>query len=123
MSQWVEVHRIEETGRPLVRARWCSSFSCRLRGLTFRRKLNPGEGLLLVDRSESRLNASIHMWMVFFPIGVIWLDSDQCVVDAKVAKSWRVYLPAGPAQYILEGEPSIVNGIEVGDHLGWQDVE
>ncbi|MFN2275176.1 MAG: DUF192 domain-containing protein [Anaerolineales bacterium] len=122
MSSFVDIYRMTDPGRLLVRARWCSSFFCRLRGLTFRRKLHPGESLLLVDHSESRLNASIHMWMVFFPIGVIWLDSDQRVVDTLVARPWRVYLPAGAAQYILEGEPSIVDAVKVGEHLGWNDV-
>jgi uncharacterized membrane protein (UPF0127 family) len=123
MSAWIDVFNTEASGKPIVRARWCASFLCRLRGLTFRRRLEPGEGLLLVDRSEGRVSASIHMWMVFFPIGVIWLNSEQEVVDRTVARPWRVYLPVAGAQYILEGEPGIIAGIEKGDRLVWQDVD
>ena len=77
--------------------------------------------MLLVDRSEGRLSASIHMWMVFFPIGVIWLNAEWEVVDVIVARPWRVYLPAAAAQYILEGEPDMIDGVKPGDRLAWRD--
>jgi len=88
----------------------------------FRRRLEPGEGLLLVNRSEGRLSASIHMWIVFFPIGVVWLNSEKEVVDCTIARPWRVYIPAARAQYILEGEPGIIEDIKKGDRLVWHDV-
>jgi len=121
MADWIEISKQDEPGRSLVRARWCVSFLCRLRGLTFRRALDPGEGLLLVDRAEGRLSASIHMWMVFFPIGVIWLDAERRVVDARVALPWRAYIPAAPAQYILEGEPGLIEHVARGERLVWRD--
>ena len=121
MPNWVEITKTDATSVPIVRARWCVSFFCRLRGLTFRRALAEGEGLLLVDRSEGRLSASIHMWMVFFPIGVIWLNAEWEVVDVIVARPWRVYLPAAAAQYILEGEPDMIEGVKPGDRLAWRD--
>ncbi|MEJ2013332.1 MAG: DUF192 domain-containing protein [Anaerolineales bacterium] len=121
MAEWIDVFKSGAGGQPLVRARWCQSFLCRLRGLTFRQSLEPGEGLLLVDRSEGRMSASIHMWMVFFPIGVIWLNSRRAVVDTIVAKPWRIYLPSAAAQYILETQPGVLADVQVGDRLEWRD--
>lgn len=121
MAEWINVFKSGAGGKPLVRARWCQSFFCRLRGLTFRQSLEPGEGLLLVDRSEGRMSASIHMWMVFFPIGVIWLNSQREVVDTIVAKPWRVYLPSAAAQYILETQPSVIAEVQAGERLEWRD--
>ena len=52
----------ESSGRILLeRARWCNTFGRRLRGLTFRRALAPGEGLILVEKEDSRVNAGITM--------------------------------------------------------------
>jgi len=99
------------------RARWCRSFLCRLRGLTFRRRLGEGEGLILVERREGRSRTAIHMWAVFFPLGVLWINSRYVVVDARLARPWRMYQPAAPAQYVLEGNPAILSDITIGDQL------
>lgn len=102
----------------LPEVRWCASFGCKLRGLMFRRALQPGEGLLLVEGGESRAGTSIHMLFMAFPIAAIWLDGNFRVVDAKLAKPWRLaYAPARPARYILEAAPELLSRIEIGDEL------
>ena len=45
---WQEVWNETREECALKRVRRCASFFCRLRGLTFRRGLGAGEGLLLV---------------------------------------------------------------------------
>ncbi len=110
---------VRENGAPLpFRLRRCDSFLCRLRGLTFRRSLAPDEGLLFVEPRESRLGAAIHMCFVFFPIGVVWLDADGTVVDATVAKPFRLYYaPRAPARFFLEGPPALADAIVIGEQL------
>ncbi len=120
MARWVEV-RNRTQGRRVVRARWCASFMCRLRGLMFRRKLAPGEGLLLVERSPGRAQTAIHMAMVFFPLGVIWIDDRQRVVDTRMALPWRVYLPSAAACFVLEAEPQVLECVARGDELEFLD--
>lgn len=107
---------------PIVEADWCESFSCRLAGLTFRRSLPDGHGLLLVEGRESRINASIHMWFMFMDLGVAWLGSDLRVVDTVRARPWRMYLPARPAKYILEGPPDLLEYLAVGDELEFEEI-
>jgi uncharacterized membrane protein (UPF0127 family) len=121
MSHWGSIVNLSRSGEHILKARWCQSFLCKLRGLTFRRRLAEGEGLLLVEQSESRANTSIHMWMVFFPITAVWLNKDLRVVDIKLAKPWRVYFPEAPAQYILEGSIKLMEQISIGDQLEWVD--
>ncbi len=121
MARWVEVRKRDEDGRLLCLARWCTSYWCRLRGLTFRRRLPRGKGLVLVEPAESRSGTAIHMFAVFFPIGVLWLDSRGKIVDRRLAKPWRVYLPAAPAQYIVEGSPEMLKWAEIGDVLEFVD--
>lgn len=101
-----------------LRVRRCDTFLCRLRGLTFRRSLPADEGLLFVENAESRMGTSIHMFFVFFAIGVVWLAADGTVVDAKVAKPFRpYYAPRAPARYYLEGLPALLTWVRVGERL------
>jgi uncharacterized membrane protein (UPF0127 family) len=108
-----------DQGRVLVeRVRRADSFLTRLRGLTFRRRLGQDEGLLLVGRQESRADASIHMFFVFFSIGVLWLDKENRVVDKVVARPFRpFYAPRSPAIGVLECQPGVLELVDVGDQI------
>jgi uncharacterized membrane protein (UPF0127 family) len=121
MPRWGSIVNLSRSGEKVAKVRWCQSFTCRLRGLTFRRRLEQDEGLLLVERSESRSNTAIHMWMVFFPITAVWLDKDFQIVDMKLAKPWRVYMPRQAAMYVLEGSAEMMQRLSLGDQLAWRD--
>jgi uncharacterized membrane protein (UPF0127 family) len=121
--EWIEIRNASRPASPRVHARWCASFACRLRGLTFRRGLPKDEGLLLVESGEGRLNTAIHMWFVFQPLAVIWLNSEPRVVDARVALPWRWYVPRAPARFVLEGTPDFLSHFEVGDLVGFESLD
>lgn len=120
MTRWVEVHNRTQN-RHVVRARWCESFACRLRGLMLQRRLAADEGLLLVEQAAGRAQTAIHMAMVWFPLGVIWLDAEQRVVDTRLALPWRAYVPRAPARYVLEGNPRVLECVADGDVLVFTD--
>ncbi|HET7009813.1 MAG TPA: DUF192 domain-containing protein [Anaerolineales bacterium] len=121
MTRWVNVVNESRGGLPVVRARWCASFLCRLRGLSFRSSLGKGEGLLLVERRASRVDASIHMLGMFFPLGVVWIDGDHRVVDTRLAQPWRVYAPRSAAQFTLEASPQILDFLSPGEQVDFID--
>lgn len=99
-------------------AHYCDSFSSRLRGLTFHAPLLPYEGILLVQGRESRFDSSIHMLGVFFDLAVFWINANYEIVDAKLARSWRLaYFPAAPAKYILELDLQYLDSFKVGDRV------
>jgi len=106
-----------ETGEVLVpSARWCASRLSRLRGLQLRRRLNPGEALILVKPADSVVNSSIHMFFVFFPIAAVWINSQGRVTSAQLARPWRPYYASPkPARYVLETSPAFLSRIAVGD--------
>ena len=108
-----------QSGQVLIEeSRWCDSFLSRMRGFTFKRKINKGEGLVLVDKQDSRINAVITMLFVFFDLGVIWVNESGKIVDKKLARSWRLsYSPKEPAKYVVESHPNILDKIQIGDHL------
>ena len=115
---WMAVWNETRGKRLLARVRHCASFSCRLRGLTWRQSLDEDEGLLLVGKRESRTDAAIHMFFVFFPIAAIWLDRNGQVIDAQLARPFRpLYIPRAPARDVLEGPPALLKQVQIGDRL------
>jgi uncharacterized membrane protein (UPF0127 family) len=119
MSDTIYTAENETQNVVLVRhVRRADSFVSRLRGLTFRRQLGKEEGLLLVGHTESRAESAIHMFFVFFPIGVVWLDRANRVVDKAVARPFRpYYAPQAPAVGVLECQPDVLKKVEVGDRI------
>lgn len=115
--------RNQSTGEiVLPRTRLCVSFWCHFKGLQLVRNLPSDEGLLFVNKSESITNTTIHMFFMFISIGVVWLDKDGKVVDKKLAKPWRpVYAPQAPAQYFLEANVDVLERVNIGDKLKFDE--
>lgn len=102
----------------LKRAKLCISFWEHFRGLQLAAPLPDDEGLLFVTDRENRTQTAIHMFFMRFSIGVVWLNRDGQVVDMTLAKPWRpAYAPRVPAQYFIEAMPSILDRVQVGDVL------
>lgn len=96
----------------------CDTFWKRGRGLMFRRSLAGDEVYLFVEGREGVAQATIHMFFVFFPIAVIWLDRERRVVDTALARPFRpYYAPRRPAQYYVEGHPALLESVQEGDEL------
>jgi uncharacterized membrane protein (UPF0127 family) len=95
-------------------------FFDRLRGLMFHPPLHENEGIILVQKYESRSNASIHMLFMRMDLTVVWVNEDLIVVDIRLAKRWRLaYLPAAPAKYVLEMSTARFSEFKIGDHLSF----
>lgn len=113
-----------ENGRYLpTHLTWCDSFGRKLRGFTFRRTLSQDEGLVLVESQDSRVSTAIHMLFVFFDLGIIWVNDAGEIVDKTVARPWRLaYAPQAPARYVIELHPSLLDQVQVGDHLRFEKI-
>jgi len=102
---------------------YCSSFLCRLRGLMFRSHLGLNEGLLLVEKRDSRIDTSIHMFFVPFDLAVFWINSEMTIVDKVIAKSWHpVYISKAGARYTLEIHPDRFGDYEIGDKVEFKNI-
>jgi uncharacterized membrane protein (UPF0127 family) len=106
-----------------IRAQWCESFLSKLRGYTFRSRLSLEEGKLLVERRDSRVDTSIHMMFVWTDLAVIWINSENEVIDTVLAKAWRpFYASARPARYILEIHPDRLGEFKIGERVEFDHV-
>lgn len=92
----------------------CKGFVSKSIGLMFSRKLKDSEALLFEFESEAKW--AIHMFFVFFPIDVVWLDKNMSVVDVKKGRPFDFLLiPKKKAKYVLELNAN--SGIKVNDKL------
>jgi len=117
-NEQVVIYNLSRPETKPINAKYCASFLCQLRGLTFRRHIPTRWGLLLVQKRDSRIDASIHMLGVFTDLTIVWINSDREVVDVKLAKRWHLaYLPEQPACYVLELSPVHLGDFVVGDRV------
>ena len=96
------------------------------RGLMFRKELAEGHGMLM--RFPGGSNPGIWMLGMRFPIDIVFMDSRKEVVrvveNARPLrlswKTWRIYSPPVPAEYVLELPAGSVkkSGTLVGDAVG-----
>jgi hypothetical protein len=121
----MKIVEIQNPVQPLkspIKAKYCDSFFCQLRGLMFRRSLAPNEGLLLVQKRENRSETAIHMLFMFIDLTVVWLNASKQVVDVKHAQRWRLfYAPQSPAKYVLELPQDYMHAFHVGDLLQFDE--
>jgi uncharacterized membrane protein (UPF0127 family) len=122
MTRFVTI-RNKQTGAVILpKAEWTAGFWGHFKGLMLRRNLPDDSGLLFVYRRESKADTSIHMLFMLFPIATVWLDKDGVVVDKVLAKPWRpAYIPARPAQYFIEARPLILDRVQIGDALRFDE--
>jgi uncharacterized membrane protein (UPF0127 family) len=116
----VNVTTGETIARQIVR---CDTFWKRGRGLMLRGKsaVAGGQVYLFVERRESIAQTAIHMFFVFFPISVLWLDAGKRVVDKALARPFRpYYAPRRAAKYYVEGSPSLLDRVSAGDQLEFE---
>ena len=123
MGKIILVNNLTKSLDAPARVDYCDSFLCRLRGLMFQTRLAHDEGLLLVEKRNSRIDTSIHMFFVPFDLAVIWINSEMMVVDKIIAKSWHpAYFPKADAKFTLEIHPDRFADYEVGDKVEFKNV-
>jgi len=77
------------------------TFWRRFRGLMFRRRFPRGSALLFKLPKPGRYG--IHMFFVWFPIDLLYLDSRFVVVELREGlRPWRTHRPKAIANYFIE---------------------
>lgn len=102
----------------IIESDLADSFWKRMIGLSFSKKKNmffplPYEG-----------KWSLWMFLVRYPLKMIFIDMDKVVIDIKEAEplslnpeTWKTYIPKKPCKYILETPFDLK--LNVGDRLNW----
>lgn len=100
----------------IAKVKPCKSFFSKAFGLMF--TIKP-KNLFLIFKKESILQTSIHMLFVFYPIDVLWLDSNYRIVDKKenIQPFSINHRPKKPAKFVLELKKNSIKELNIGDIL------
>jgi len=90
-------------------------------GLMFSLKKNFNYALIFDRKEETKIGAAIHMFFVFYPINILFLNSKKEVVDIKEnLKPFFMYTPKKKARYIIELPTSVdLKGVKLRDIVSW----
>lgn len=81
-------------------AKICKTSLSKAKGLMFSRK-KKDKGLIFAFKKERLV--SLHMFFVFYPIDVLFLDNNKKVVEIKRSfKPFTFYTPRNKAKYLIE---------------------
>lgn len=88
-------------------------------GLRFSSKLGKGEALVLVSPREGIYSTSIDMLFVFFPIDVLWLNSEHKIVDFRTnVKPFTLLVrPRAPAKFVVELPAGSLTKVVLGEKV------
>jgi len=96
-------------------SKWLTNPFSQSIGAMFKKKIS--KALIFPMRKSTKSGASIHMFFVFTPLTVLWINSEKVVVDKCLAKPFKVYAPDHEAKYVIELPPEANNKVSVGDYL------
>jgi len=92
----------------------------RMRGLMFEEEKRFDYALVLEMPKEARLESSIHMMFVFFPIDVLFLNKKRkVVVKVTVQPFIPNYTPKKAAKYVIELPAGRAKSVRIGSTLDW----
>jgi len=64
------------------------------------------------------MDAAIHMFMMWMDLAVVWINSRNQVVDARLAYRWKsVIVPKSPAKFVLELPVERLHDFQIGDEI------
>ncbi|MBI5881422.1 DUF192 domain-containing protein [archaeon] len=109
-AKLVEKHRV------------CRSAGSKARGLMFTNESAVKNSALVFEFNSERFQ-SMHMFFVFYPIDVLFLDERRKVVEMKKEfRPWQVYNAAKKAKYVIElpSNTIIKTKTTVGDRIEWR---
>lgn len=102
----------------VVYVKYCDTFFSKLKGLMFSRELKPDNGIIIVEKNESRMKTAIHMMFMNYDITALWLDKNMVIIDKVLAKRWIPYYSSKkPAQFVIELHKSRFSEYSIGDEL------
>ncbi|MAE42640.1 hypothetical protein CMO93_02625 [Candidatus Woesearchaeota archaeon] len=94
-------------------AKLCSSIFSKTFGLMFSAK---PKALVFIFEKEKII--PLHMFFVFYPIDILFLDKNKIVVEKKENfKPFAFYTPKKKAMYIIELPKDAIKKTEIGDKI------
>lgn len=110
----MDIWNVTKGNKIVTKAVVCTTLLQKARGLMFRKQTS----LIFIEKEEKYI--PLHMFFVFYPIDVIYLNKKKEVVELKERfYPFTLYNPKKKAQYVLEVQQNTIKNanIEEGDIL------
>jgi len=90
----------------------CKNIFSQTKGLMFSKK----QTLIFSWKKEKK--QPIHMFFVFFPIDLLYLNKNKEIIEIKTSlKPFSTYHPLHPAKYLIESPAKTITKIKLKDKL------
>jgi uncharacterized protein len=125
MVKTVEIVNETKGQKISEKAEMRDTFFSRFRGLM----LSSRKDIVLAGKKDSKLDSTIHMMYMLYPIDVIWVSEAMKVVDMKKSvppfhplrtRTWSMSAPKAPAKYVIEISVGQVKDTEEGDKISFR---
>ncbi len=111
---------LKSNGKKIISKVKVASEFGKIKGLMFEKKSKHDYALIFNMHTESRVGSSLHMLFVFFPIDVLFLNSEKKVVDKATLKPWQLnYTPKKAARFIVELPEGTGKKVKLGSKVSW----
>ena len=111
--------RINNTTKKILlaeNAKACNNIFSKSLGLMFSKP----KSLIFIFKKEKII--PLHMFFVFYPIDVLFLDKNNVVVETKENfMPFTFYIPKYKAKYVIELEKNTIRKTETGDEIGFRE--
>jgi uncharacterized membrane protein (UPF0127 family) len=106
----------------IEKTKLADTFFKRATGLMFYPKKKFNFALIFDLERTTLVGASIHMFFVFFPINLIFLDENKKILEIKKnLKPFQLYNPKLASRFIIELPVSVKLEVTNGDQLDWKN--
>lgn len=111
---------LKSNGKTIISKVRVASELGKVKGLMFEKKEKHDYALIFKMHAESRIGCSLHMMFVFFPIDVLFLNSEKKVVDKVTLNPWQLnYTPKKAAKYVVEMPKGLGKKVKIGEKVSW----
>ena len=106
----------------MKKVRFAKSQWQRTKGLMFEDIKKFDYALVFEFPRESKIGTSLHMIFVFFPIDVLFLNSEKKVVDNVTLTPFIPnYTPKEAAKYVIEMPAGKAKQVRLGEKIDWKN--
>jgi hypothetical protein len=91
-------------------------------GLMFRKSIEPDFAKIFILKKPASVN--IHMFFVFFPLDVIFLDPDKNISGCARLAPWTGYKGMKNVKYVIEMKEGTIEryNLTSGGHMEFEDI-
>lgn len=117
MPKFSKVH----IGKTKIHVEIADNILRQMKGLSFRKGIADNTGMLFDFGRDTY--PGMTMMSMFFPLDMIWIDSNSRVVhikkNAKPYAFWKIHVPKERARFVLEVKEGFAerNGIKIGNKV------